>query len=76
MHTLTLPYLYRDVTLGIAQLDPNLPLTSISSHPGLSHIRTLRIEESGWRSFHLEERSEALYKLLSVLPKNGLRIFE
>lgn len=76
LRTLTLPYLYRDVTLKVHQLDADLSLTSSSSHPGLSHTRSLRIKERGSRLFDVKEHSRTLYRLLSLLPKNGLRVFE
>jgi hypothetical protein len=61
VHALTLPYLYRDVVLLASTLDNTFASMFTQAHPGLSHIRTLRIKEnSSWAGFSADKHLPAL----------------
>jgi hypothetical protein len=77
LHALTLPHLYRDVLLPFHLLNNRLTSAFTASHPGLPHIRSLRINKfSAWNCFSSISHLPALYKLLAVMPADSLRIFE
>lgn len=77
LHALMLPYLYRHVRLRVGALYKESPPVFTVSNPGLVHIRTLRIIDAPFvQGFDDEKHLPGLLQLLSVLPKNVLRVFE
>ena len=71
-----LPYLYRDVALHVFWLRENLHEMFTSANQGLSYIQTLRIEDSCTPMFDNSKHLHILCHLLTVIPRNVLRIFE
>ena len=77
LHALMLPYLYRHVRLFIGALHKESPPVFTAKNPGLVHIRTLCIIDALFvQGFDDEKHMPGLLQLLSVLPKNVLRVFE
>jgi hypothetical protein len=56
-------------------LNRHLASTFTSGHPGLPHIRALRVDDR-YESFNPNGYLPALFEFLSRLPKNSLCIFE
>jgi hypothetical protein len=72
-----LPYLYRRVSLGVGKLYKDRSAVFTVGNPGLVHIRALRIIDAPYvQAFDNENHLPSLLELLSLLPKNVLRVFE
>ena len=71
-----LPYLYRHVAFHVFWLKQNLYNMFTPTNQGLPHIRSLRIEDSCTPMFDNFKHLPVLGHLLTVIPKNVLRIFE
>jgi hypothetical protein len=78
MHALVLPFLYRNVVLSLQMLEHRLGVIFVPGHAGLSHIRALKFKEPYpmCPGFNSAKHLQALYKLLALIPKNSLRVFE
>lgn len=75
LHALMLPYLYRHVRLYVGALYS--PPVFTVNNPGLVHMRTLCILDAPFvQGFDDEKHLPGLLQLLSVVPKNVLRVFE
>jgi hypothetical protein len=74
----TLPHLYRTVVLYDHVRIRNPLLTFKGDHPGLEHIRNLRITGlSEWPYGEYEEdHLIALLNFITTIPRNVLRTFE
>lgn len=75
---LVLPCLYRTVVLSVNMLQHRLLSIFVPGHAGLSHIRALRFQErySMSPAFDSARHLPVLYGLLTLIPKNSLRVFE
>jgi hypothetical protein len=72
-----LPYLYRNVRLYVGALHKETPPVFTVGNPGLVHIRTLCFIDGQFvQAFDNEKHLPSLLQLLSLLPKNMLRVFE
>ena len=75
LHALMLPYLYRHVRLYVGALYS--PPVFTVNNPGLVHMRTLCFIDGQFvQAFDNEKHLPSLLQLLSLLPKNMLRVFE
>lgn len=71
-----MPYLYRHVRLNVQHLTSKLSDVFGADHPGLPYIRILRIKGFGMTLTQDDVHLAVICHLLTVIPKNSLRIFE
>lgn len=82
MQILATPLLYKNMEIFANRLDETLLATLKEDHSGLSQVRTLRIKPHGlWKfgamwSDERELQAKIVYRLLHVIPKNFLTLFE
>lgn len=75
MQALVLPCLYRHITLHPLQLDEQLRSVFDHKHPGLPYVHTLRIVGNAY-GVETPNLMPVLCRLLKVIPKDSLRVFE
>jgi hypothetical protein len=83
MQTLMTPLLYRNMDVFAERLDQGFSTTLNEDHPGLSHVRSLRIRSLEPRQFGSTSRydenqlqTKIICRLLHTVPKHFLTRFE